>query len=164
MGRKSKYTIEQKIEAVEDYKSGKRGTRKICNDLNMREITLCKWNVIYDDYGEDGFQPSLRNKRYSKELKECAVEDYLLGTQSYDDIARKYEIPSSTVLKTWVSKYNGYEKLKDYNPKGEVGLQDKRGKRKQDSELSDIEKLQCENSLLKYHLELQKRENSILKK
>lgn len=29
MGRKSKYTIEQKVEAILDYKSGKRGTYQI---------------------------------------------------------------------------------------------------------------------------------------
>lgn len=35
MGRKSKYTIEQKVEAVQDYKSGKRGKSQICYDLKL---------------------------------------------------------------------------------------------------------------------------------
>lgn len=220
MGRKSKYTIEQKVEAVLDYKSGKRGTCQICKDLGLNQsgIDLYKWVHIYEDYGEAGFLPKQRNKTYSKELKNEAVNEYLAGKGSYDDIARKYEIPSSTTLKNWVSKYNGYEKLKDYSPKGEVymtkgrkttieekkeiityclehnheyklaaehynvsyaqvyqwvkkyeaqgetGLQDKRGKRKQDDELSDLEKLQRENRLLKHRLELQERENILLKK
>lgn len=220
MGRKSKYTTEQKIEAVLDYKSGKRGTCQICKNLGIHRsgYTLYKWIHIYEDFGEIGFLPKQKNKWYSKELKEEAVNEYLAGKGSFRDIARKYEICSTSVLERWVSKYNGYEKLKDYNPKGEVymtkgrkttleerqeivayclkhdseykltaeqfnvsyaqvyqwvkkyeeqgeiGLQDKRGKHKQDDELSEMEKLQRENSLLKHRLELQERENILLKK
>lgn len=120
MGRKSKYTLEQKVKAVEDYKNGKRGTMQICKDLNMREINLYKWIVIYDDYGEIGFHPKERNKSYTADFKATAVNEYLAGNGSFIDIARKYEICSASVLERWVSKYNGYEKLKDYNPKGEV--------------------------------------------
>lgn len=220
MGRKSKYTIEQKIEAVLDYKNGKRGTCQICKDLGLNQsgVALYKWIHIYEDFGEVGFLPKQKNKSYSKEMKEEAVKEYLAGKGSFIDIARKYEICSASVLEQWVSKYNGYEKLKDYNPKGEVymtkgrkttveerqeivacclehdseyklaaehfnvsyaqvyqwvkkyeeqgeiGLQDKRGKHKQDDELSEIEKLQRENNLLKHRLELQERENILLKK
>lgn len=220
MGRKSKYTAEQKIEAVLDYKSGKRGTSQICKDLGLHQsgVDLYKWIHLYEDFGEAGFLPKQKNKSYSKELKEEAVNEYLAGKSSIKHIARKYEISSTSVLEGWISKYNGYEKLKDYNPKGEVymtkgrkttleerqeiaayclehdreyklaaehfnvsyyqvyqwvkkyeeqgeiGLQDKRGKHKQDDELSEMEKLQRENKLLKHRLELQERENILLKK
>lgn len=218
MGRKSQYTIEQKLQAVEDHKSGKRGMTQICSDLNLHPSILYRWIAVYEDFGEAGFSPKPRNKAYSKELKEEAIHDYLSGKGSYRDIARKYEISNSSILVGWISKYNGYEKFKDYNPKGEVympkgrkttleerqeivayclehdseyklaaehfnvsyaqvyqwvkkfeeqgerGLQDKRGKRKQEDELSEIEKLQRENKLLKHRLELQERENILLKK
>lgn len=218
MGRKSNYTIEQKIQAVEDYKSGKRGTMQICSDLNMCNASLYEWIAIYDDYGEAGFLHKRRNHSYSKETKEKAVNEYLAGKGSYIDIARKYKIPSPSTLNNWVFKYNGYEKLKDYCPKGEVymtkgrkttteekkeiveycinhnneyklaaehynvsyaqvyqwvkkyeeqgetGLHDRRGKRKQDNELSELEKLERENRILKHQLELKERENILLKK
>ena len=35
MGRKSKYTIEQKVEAVQDYKSDKRGKSQIGYNLKL---------------------------------------------------------------------------------------------------------------------------------
>lgn len=220
MGRKSKYSVEQKVEAVTDYKIGKRSVIQICHDLGLHPCgkDVRKWVQIHDDYGEAGLQPKTSNKAYSKELKECAVNDYLDGKGSYKDIARKYEISNVSVLVKWISKYNGYEKLKDYNPKGEVymtkgrkttieerqeivkyckehdneyklaaehfnvsyvqvyqwvkkyeeqgdiALQDRRGKRKQEDELSEIEKLQRENNLLKHRLQLQERENILLKK
>lgn len=220
MGRKSKYTVEQKVEAVLDYKSGKRGKTQICHDLKLCQSgkTLYKWITIFEDYGEIGFLPKQRNKSYSKELKEAAINEYLTGTGSCMDIARKYKICDASVLERWISKYNGYEKLKDYNPKGEVymtkgrkttleerqeivayclkhdseyklaaehfnvsyaqvyqwvkkyeeqgeiGLQDKRGIRKLDDELSETEKLQRKIILLEHKLEMKERENILLKK
>lgn len=63
-----------------------------------------------------------------------------------------------------VSYAQVYQWVKKYQEQGEIGLQDKRGKQKQDDELSEIEKLQRENALLKHRLELQERENILLKK
>ncbi len=56
MGRKSKYTIEEKVEAVNDYRSGKQRITQICNDLKVRDTTLYKWISIYNKYGKEGFQ------------------------------------------------------------------------------------------------------------
>ena len=77
MGRKSKYTPEQKKEAVLDYKSGKRGKCQICKDmgLHLSGVDLYKWIQIYEDFGEAGFLPKQKNKSYSKELKEEAVKE-----------------------------------------------------------------------------------------
>lgn len=60
MGRKSKYTIEQKVEAVKDYKSGKRGASQICNDLRLCKSgkALYRWVALYDEFGEIGFYPN----------------------------------------------------------------------------------------------------------
>ena len=50
MGRKSKYTIEQKVEAVQDYMSGKRGKSRICDDLNLCKSgkALYRWVSLYE--------------------------------------------------------------------------------------------------------------------
>ena len=120
MGKQRRYTVEQKIEAVLDYKSSKRGVMQICNDLKMKASNLYRWIAVYDDYGETGFLPKKRNRAYSKEFKEAAVNDYLSGKGSYAYIAGNYKISSATSLIKWVSKYNSYDRLKDYCPKGEV--------------------------------------------
>ncbi|MBQ9987570.1 MAG: transposase [Erysipelotrichales bacterium] len=225
MGRKSKYSIEVKIQAVLDYKSGKKSKREISRDLGMSEIeqtsghVVENWINIYDKYGEEGLLPKERNKSYSKEFKEKVVEEYLNGTGSFGSLCLKYDIPSKETLRTWVNRYNSHEELKDYNPKGEVymasarrkttieervkivqyclehnkeykiaaeafdvsytqvyqwvkkyeeygedGLSDKRGKRKEETQLSELEKLQRENARLKKQLELKERENYVLKK
>ena len=52
-------------------------------------------------------------KVYSKELKESAVRDYLSGEYSQNEIIRKYEISSRSVLQKWIKKYNSHRELKD---------------------------------------------------
>ena len=220
MGRKSKYTIEEKVQAVLDYKNGIRGMTQICNDLGLNQsgIDLYRWVKQYDKYGEIVFHPKERNKEYSKEFKEMVVREYLDGKGSARDLCYKYDILSMSTLLNWVNSYNSHEELKDYNPKGDIymiksrrttfeerieivqycldhkkeyklaaehfdvsypqvyqwvrkylesgedGLKDNRGKRKEEAQLSEIEKLQRENERLKRQLELKKRENIILKK
>ena len=220
MGRKSKYTIEEKIQAVLDYKNGIRGMAQICHDLGLHSSgkDLYRWVKKYDKYGETAFCPKERNKTYSKEFKEMVVKEYLDGNGSTDDLTIKYDILSAETLRRWINSYNSHEELKDYNPKGDVymtksrkttfeerieiaqyclahekeyklaaeafdvsyaqvyqwvnkylesgdeGLKDNRGKRKEESQLSELEKLQRENERLKRQLELKERENIILKK
>lgn len=122
MGRKSKYTITQKVDAVLDYKNGKRSIAQICNDLGLHASggDLYKWVMIYDKTGELGFLPKKRNNAYAKEFKDTVVKAYLNGEGSYNDLAFTYEIPSSTTLKNWVKKYNSHIELKDYSPQGDV--------------------------------------------
>ena len=57
MGWKSKYTIEEKIKAVLDYKNGIRGKTQICNDLGINRLgmDLYRWVSIYDKYRDIGF-------------------------------------------------------------------------------------------------------------
>ena len=59
MGRKSRFTIEDKLNAVLDYKNGKRGVTQIYNDLGIpkKSANLYKWVFIYDKHGESGFLP-----------------------------------------------------------------------------------------------------------
>jgi transposase-like protein len=52
------------------------------------------------------------NKKYSKELKIQAVEDYLAGLGSQIDICKKYGIRSKGKLQRWIKQYNGHEELK----------------------------------------------------
>lgn len=225
MGRKSKYTIEEKIQAVLDYKSGKKSISEISKTLGMSEANaqtgkaVRRWIAFYDKYGEKGLLPKERNKSYSKEFKEKVIKEYLNGKGSFEDLCLKYDIPSDYTLRKWLKRYNSHGELKDYNPKGEIymasarrkttieerieivkyclehnkeyklaaeafdvsytqvyqwvkkyeeygeeGLSDKRGKRKEESQLSELEKLQRENERLKKQLELKERENYVLKK
>lgn len=61
-----------------------------------------------------------RNKKYSKELKQQAVSDYLAGHGSQDDICKKYQIHSKSKLQTWIKKYNAHGKLTSSGTGGSI--------------------------------------------
>ena len=93
---------------MQDYKSGKRGQSQICHDLKLKSgKALYRWVSLYDEYGEIGFLPKRKNKAYSKELKEKAINDYLSGKGSYKDIIRKYEISSDNLVDGLVMRTKG---------------------------------------------------------
>lgn len=119
MGRKSKYTIEQKIKACEDYSKGKGSFCSIAFDLGTTHAVVSQWNTIYKEYGKDAFAERHTNNAYTVEFKIKIIKEYLNGKVSSRDIAAKYNITHSMVLQ-WVSKYNNGEKLQDYNPQSEV--------------------------------------------
>ena len=64
---------------------------------------------------------SLKNKKYSAELKEQAVEAYLRGEGSLREICKKHEISDKHVLPNWILWYNGHREFKERSSaKGEI--------------------------------------------
>ena len=64
---------------------------------------------------------SHKNKKYSKELKMQAVQDYLTGKGSLQEICKKYNILSDRQLRNWIKWYNGHKEFKERSStKGEI--------------------------------------------
>ena len=64
---------------------------------------------------------SHKNKKYSKELKLRAVQEYLNGESSQCAICRKYNISRHSILQDWIKWYNGDMEIKRKNTaKGEI--------------------------------------------
>ena len=62
-----------------------------------------------------------KNKKYSKELKLQAVQDYISGAGSLNEICRKYKILSDCQLRDWIKVYNGHKDFKERSAaKGEI--------------------------------------------
>lgn len=62
-----------------------------------------------------------KNKVYSPELKLQAVQDYLAGKGSQQEICRKYDISDRKRLRDWISCYNGHKEFRRRSDvKGEI--------------------------------------------
>lgn len=62
-----------------------------------------------------------KNKKYSKELKMQAVQDYLSGGGSLREICKKHEIKDKHSLTDWIMWYNGHKEIKERSSaKGEI--------------------------------------------
>ena len=86
-------------------------------DVSLASVQ--QWIRNYESMGVNAF--TLKgNKKYSKELKQQAVLDYLAGHGSQNDICKKYGIRSKGKLQTWIKKYNGHEELKSSGTGGSI--------------------------------------------
>ena len=129
MSRKSKYSIEQRVQACEDYRNGIRSLEEICVTLGTpRKNTIREWLKKYEKYGMSAFQEKSHNKSYTKEFKIQVVEEYIRGHGSLNELIIKYDISSTTQLRRWISVYNANRELKDYCPKQEVYMAEARRK------------------------------------
>ena len=127
MSRKTKFTPEEKEQAVMDYLNGSKSRTQICEELRISSRTIQDWALIYRKHGITGFTKKIRNRSYSKEFKIKVVEEYIKGEGSSIDLGMKYDIPSG-LLRNWVRMYNANRELKDYNPKQEVYMAEARRK------------------------------------
>ena len=190
---KRKVSVEDKIYAVNLYLDGKESQRRIAHMFDVSLASVQQWIRNYESMGVNAF--TLKgNKKYSKELKQQAVLDYLAGHGSQNDICKKYGIRSKGKLQTWIKKYNGHVELKSsgtggsiimtkgrkttfeervqqarnyivkYEAGGVEALRDNRGKRKRPDEMSELEKLRAEVKILKAEKERAEMEASFLKK
>ena len=119
MGRKNKYSKELKLSIVKRYLEGEGSTISLAKEINTAANIVSSWVKKYNAFGESAFDISHTNASYTKNFKKQVVLDYLNGGGSYDDLAIKYHIPSSSPIKNWVKLYNSHIELKDYIPGGE---------------------------------------------
>ena len=54
-----------------------------------------------------------RNKRYSKELKQEAVQAYIRGEGSYEVLRKRFGLLSTKQLRNWVKWYNSHKEFKE---------------------------------------------------
>lgn len=119
MGRKPKVLFEEKLKAIEDYFSGKRGAQQICLELQIHQRSFYDWLRKYQLQGKQGLQAQSSNKYYPEAIKLQAITDYNKGLGSLDHICNKYDISYHSILRQWIKKYNGHGTLKSQNAQGD---------------------------------------------
>ncbi|HWJ79747.1 MAG TPA: helix-turn-helix domain-containing protein, partial [Niallia sp.] len=87
--------------------------QKVCTMFSVTTKNLQVWRAIYKHGGVEALVRPVKNKVYSKDLKQHAVEDYLSGNYSQFDILAKYGISSLSVFNTWLKIYTSHSELKD---------------------------------------------------
>lgn len=107
---KSKINPNIKIAAVQRILAGDDSLRNAARRLGVSLASIQQWISIYNSDGIDGFRFT-GNKRYSKELKEQAVLDYLAGKGSLQSICQRYGIKAKSKLQEWIKKYTGHDEL-----------------------------------------------------
>ena len=157
----SSYSAEEKQEAVEEYLQGKGSLGEISRKHHIAsDKTLRQWIKAYNsnrelrDYNPRPEVYVAMRKKTTKEERQEIVRYCLEHGKDYKGTATRYEVSYSQV----------YQWVRNYAEHGEAGLEDRRGKRKSDDEVDELERLRRENLRLKAKLQESERLNLLLKK
>lgn len=214
---KRAFPLQDKIKIIKALENGNHTISELESIYKVSNMAIYDWIYKFEKYGVEGLDESSTWKRYSKELKLSAVQDYLSGDYSIREVNRKYEISSTSLLLKWIKKYNSHRELKDtskgrtntmtrrnttinerkeivlyclengkdyqkaaetfkvsyqqvyqwvkkYEDGGEEALRDKRGRKKEEVELSPEQKMKLEMKRLASENERLRAENLFLKK
>lgn len=107
------YSNKFKYEVIMAYQNEDHTLNEICLKYKVHRTTVYDWMEKFEKSGLSGLENSKTEKRYSKELKESAVRDYLSGEYSQREVIRMHGISGAGVLHKWIRKYNGHRELKD---------------------------------------------------
>ena len=116
---KKEISAQDKIDAVIQYREGKISQNKLAEQFGVALRTVQQWIRNYESMGEEVFFMK-QYKRYSKELKLQAVQEYLDGKGSLDDICKKYQNRTISKLGEWIKKYNSCKELKASGTGGSI--------------------------------------------
>lgn len=156
------YTKEFKQEVVEAYLAGEGTPEHLANKYNIpSKSTVQKWIIKYNNLEElRDYNPKPeiymkdRSRKTTYEERIEIVNYCLEHDKNYKDAAELFNV-SYTQVYQWVNKYK---------EDGKEGLTDKRGKRKKEEQLSEIEQLQRKVKILERQIKEKEMENEVLKK
>ena len=157
----SAYSAETKHNAVCDYLAGKGTLREIQKKYGIRsDKQLRNWIMKYNGHENQknsftgGNSIMTKGRKTSYEERVEIVTYCMKHGMDYAKTAEKYQVSYQQIYQ-WTRKYqsNGVE-----------GLIDKRGKRKSETEMSELEKLRAENKLLQAEKRRAQLEVTFLKK
>ena len=155
------YSKEFKINVVIDYLSGKGSIRELANKYGIpSKTTVWNWILKYNNH--------IELKDYTPQ-SEVYMATKLKTTLEERVEVVKYCLDHNRDIKGTAAHFNGnyaqiYQWVKKYEKFGEEGLKDKRGRKKLETELTEIEKAQRRIAQLEAEVERQKKINELLKK
>ena len=155
------YSTETKINAVLDYLNEKGSYAEICRKYGIRSsCQLRNWIMKYNGHEElkasgTGGAPIMTKGRKTTFEERVEIVQYCIKhNHNYAETAENFNI-SYQQARNYTVKYE---------EKGVEGLQDRRGKRKSQDEMDELEKLRAEVKILRAEKKRAEMEISFLKK
>jgi transposase-like protein len=160
-GRNASYSKEFKECVVKEYLTGFGSLNDLCAKYNINSNSLLRnWIIKYNNHIElKDYNPKLEvymgdtlKTTYEERIE--IVKECLANDRNVKEVAAKYGCKYAQLYQ-WVRKYEA---------NGEESLLDKRGRRKQEDELSDLEKAERKIAQLEREKEEYRMKYELLKK
>jgi transposase-like protein len=155
------YSGELKTQAVKDYLAGDGSLMEICKRYGIKSTRqLRNWILKYNGHemlksSGTGGTPIMTKGRATTYDEKVEIVKYCIENQhNFAETAQKFQVSYQQVY-SWTNKY-----LKH----GVDALQDRRGKRKSEDEMSEVDRLKAQNKLLEAEIRRKQMEIDLLKK
>lgn len=156
------YSKDLKIQAVEDYLTGKGTLRKICKMYGISDSHLLRnWISWYNGHKEPEKKRKTRREIYMTKGRTTTQTERIEIVTFCIEHGKDYPL---TIHTYGVSYQQIYAWVRKYEKKGLDGLADNRGRTKLQSEMSEVEKLKAQNKLLQAQIKDKEMEIALLKK
>ena len=162
MRKNKKYSAELKIQAIEEYLSGKGSLREICKKFEILDKrSLRNWILWYNCHREFKTRSSTKGEIYMTKGRKTTQEERaeivafcIEHNKDYGLTVETHNVSYQQIY-TWVRKYEegGVDKLKD-----------NRGRAKPVEEMTEVEKLKAEMKILEAKNRQLEIENEFIKK
>jgi len=116
MSKRKEIEPSLKVRLVESYLKSEIGLREAARQAGLAgngTESFRKWVNIYKNEGPAGLLQQKRYKKYPLAVKLAAVNDYLDGKGSQQDIAVRYGLRSKHQLQNWLKEYNTHGEIRD---------------------------------------------------
>ena len=120
VNKRTNYNLKTKEKAVKMYLEEGMGLKTIATELKIKNSrTIAGWVNMYKTHGIDGLIPKKKNKKYTQKFKLMAVNMYLEGNETQEEIANKLNIRNKSSVRSWIAIYKkeGSKGLKEKNRK-----------------------------------------------
>ena len=101
-----------KQKAVMEIESGRLSQSEVARRLCVDGETVRSWLTAYRSEGNAGLECCSKNRIYSAQTKQQAVETYLTGQYSLQKICEIFKIRGTHQLRDWLKVYNSGKEFK----------------------------------------------------
>ena len=118
MGRKSKFTLKERVSMCKDYLEMGLSSKEILIKYGISNHVFYRYINRFRIHGIEGLKEvGPRNRAYIKAFKVKVINEISEGS-SIDILPAKYLLPN-TILVNWINQYNKGI-INDYIPRGEI--------------------------------------------
>ena len=159
--QKRRYSTETKLSAVTDHFNGKGSLHEICMKYDITEVvTLRAWIKWYNEHGyfkqpnTGGSTNMTKGRKTTLNERIEIVSHCISNNKDYGKTIERFNVSYGQIY-VWVKKYerNGID-----------GLADRRGKRKDETAMNEVERLRARLKLKEAENQRLRMENELLKK
>ncbi len=157
----SKLSYEDKIQIYQKKKQGQ-SRKSLAREYSVRECNVSYIVSLIDKHGFNILRTT-KNKKYSKKIKEDAINRVLINGEAVWSVAIDIGLLSYGMLQNWIKKYkeNGYNIVE--RKRGRPTMPKVAKKKENETDKEKIKRLEEENLYLKAELEYSKKLRAVVR-